>query len=73
MKILKKNIYRLYYIIMWGYEYIADCGDCDYDKLHSLENIQAFIDELCERTCMKKMGPLHSHYLEDNEYKKKKI
>ena len=55
MKILKKNIYRLYYI-MWGYEYIADCGDCDYDKLHSLENIQAFIDELCERTCMKKKG-----------------
>ena len=56
---------------MWGYEYIADCGDCDYDKLHSIENIQAFIDELCERTCMKKMGPLHSHYLEDNEYNKK--
>ena len=55
---------------MWGYEYIADCGDCDYDKLHSIENIQAFIDELCERTCMKKMGPLHSHYLEDNEYNK---
>ena len=53
---------------MWGYEYIADCGDCDYDKLHSLENIQAFVDELCERTCMKKMGPLHSHYLEENEY-----
>ena len=44
---------------MFGYEYIADCGDCDYDKLHSLENIQAFIDELCERTCMKKMG----HYI----------
>ncbi len=31
---------------MWGYEYITDCGDCDYDKLHSTENIQAFIDEL---------------------------
>ena len=30
---------------MWGYEYIADCGDCDYDKLHSLENILAFIHE----------------------------
>ena len=29
---------------MWGYEYIADCGGCDYDKLHSLENIHAFID-----------------------------
>ena len=53
---------------MFGYEYIADCGDCDYDKLHSIENIQEFIDELCERTCMKKMGPLHSHYLEDNVF-----
>ncbi len=25
---------------MWGYEYIADCGDCDYDKLHSLKTFK---------------------------------
>jgi hypothetical protein len=55
---------------MFGYEFIADCGECNYDKLHSLENIEAFIDELCEKISMKKMGPLHSQYLEDNEYNK---
>ena len=57
---------------MWGYEYIADCSYCNYDKIHSLENIQCFIDELCQRTYMTKMGPLHYHYLEDNEYNKSK-
>ena len=56
---------------MWGYEY-ADCGYCNYDKIHSLANIQAFIDELCVKTYMKKMGELHYHYLEDNEYNKEK-
>ena len=56
---------------MFGTEYIADCGSCNYDKIHSLQNIQEFIDKLCERTGMTKMGPLHSHYLEDNEYNKR--
>lgn len=56
---------------MWGYEYIADCGKCDYDKLRSFENIQAFVDELCERTGMTKMGALHSHYLENSPNNKK--
>ena len=57
---------------MFGYEYIADCGYCNYDKIHSLKNIHAFIDELCAKTHMKKMGELHYHYLEDNEYNKEK-
>jgi S-adenosylmethionine/arginine decarboxylase-like enzyme len=57
---------------MWGYEYIADCGNCDYDKICSLENIQSFVDELCDKTQMKKMGALHSHYLENNANNKKR-
>jgi hypothetical protein len=48
---------------MFGYEYIADCSYCNYDKIHSLESIQSFIDELCQRTYMTKMGPPHHHYL----------
>ena len=38
---------------MFGYENISDCGDCEYENMHSIENNQAFIDVLCERSCMK--------------------
>lgn len=57
---------------MWGFECIIDAKDCDVACIQSIENIQGFIDELILKTDMKKMGPLHSFYLGDNEYNRSK-
>jgi hypothetical protein len=58
----------------FGWELIVDADKCDLEKIQSLDNIQAFIDELLLVTKMQKMGELHSHYLEDTpEHREKGI
>lgn len=52
----------------WGLECLVDAQDCDKKLIKDLDNIQAFIDEICLVTKMNKWGPLHSMYLEGNEY-----
>ena len=49
----------------FGYEFIVDCKGADNIKIRSLENIQAFVDELIEKTGMQKMCSMHSYYLPD--------
>ena len=58
----------------FGWELIIDANECDLESIRSLENIQAFVDEVIEVTKMTKMGELHAHYLEDTpEHRKKGI
>jgi S-adenosylmethionine/arginine decarboxylase-like enzyme len=52
----------------WGQEILVDCSDCNPESIRSLENINKFIDELIEKTEMKKWGNLHALRLEDDEY-----
>lgn len=59
---------------VWGWELCLDCKDCELNKINDLINIEEFVSELCFATGMKKMGELHSHYLEDcEEYRVKDI
>ena len=49
----------------FGWELVVDVDKCNLESIKSLDNIAAFVDEVIEVTKMQKMGPLHSHYLED--------
>jgi hypothetical protein len=50
----------------WGLEILVDCSECDPQSIRSIDHIEAFITELCQKTEMKKWGKLHC--LEDDEY-----
>lgn len=52
----------------WGQHIIIDCGSCDPQSIRSIDTIEAFITELCEKTDMKKWGHLHALCLPDDEY-----
>lgn len=48
---------------MFGYEYILDLVDCSEEKIDDIVNIELFIDELIEKTNMKKLGNIHYEYV----------
>lgn len=52
---------------MFGYEYILDCIDCDINKMDDIQNIELFIDELIEKTDMKKLGYIHYEYVNESD------
>ncbi len=52
----------------WGVETILDAENCDLQSISSIPNIQSFIDELCEKTKMKKMGNLHYERVPKDDY-----
>ena len=53
---------------MWGKHAIIDAAGCDYDSIRNIQHIEAFIDELIEKTNMRKWGKMHSMYLVPDNY-----
>lgn len=54
--------------MVWGVECVLDAKDCDLNAISSIPTIQEFIDELCFKTGMKKMGKLHYERVDKDDY-----
>ncbi len=58
--------------MVFGSHLILDANNCDEEKIKDLENINNFIEGLCELGNMKRKGNLIVEVFEDNEFNREK-
>jgi S-adenosylmethionine/arginine decarboxylase-like enzyme len=58
--------------MVFGSHLILDANNCDEEKIKDLENINNFIEGLCELGNMKRKGNLIVEEFEDNEFNREK-
>jgi len=58
--------------MVFGSHLILDANNCDEEKIKDMENIENFIDALCELGNMTRKGDLIIEVFEDNEFNREK-